>query len=201
MNISNNTKRLVIHLALGTCLGGLALLVSHYTDKQVQDTVKFKTPDTPVPDKIKVIKPNHAVSWFNQNSIDETNIDCLAEAIYYESRGEPLLRYVGDVVLNRVKSRYFPNTICGVVHDDKQFSYTADSNKRIQFHYEVISKSKSYRVAKAMYLDYKNGTYKSATRALYYYNPDLVQKPNWVSSEYYLKTVGNHRFYSWHKNA
>ena len=43
---------------------------------------------------------------------------CLAEAIYFESRGEPLAGQiaVAEVILNRVDSPAYPNTVCGVTH-------------------------------------------------------------------------------------
>ena len=46
---------------------------------------------------------------------------CLAENIYFEARGEPLNgQYaVAEVTLNRVRSPYFPKTICAVVHDTR----------------------------------------------------------------------------------
>ena len=46
------------------------------------------------------------------------DVDCLAQAIYFESRGEPLDGQiaVAEVVLNRVDDRRFPNTVCGVTH-------------------------------------------------------------------------------------
>ena len=51
-------------------------------------------------------------------NVSPTDIHCMAEAIYFESRGEPLLGQiaVGNVILNRVSSNRFPNTICKVVH-------------------------------------------------------------------------------------
>ncbi|CAN5752799.1 cell wall hydrolase [soil metagenome] len=59
---------------------------------------------------------------------------CLAEAIYYESRGEPLQGQiaVAEVVLNRVDSRHYPGTICGVTRQGTgngrvcQFSYACN---------------------------------------------------------------------------
>ena len=48
-------------------------------------------------------------------------LHCLAENIYYEARGEPLdgQYAVAEVTLNRVRSPYFPKTICAVVHDTR----------------------------------------------------------------------------------
>src|SRR5688572_9945937 len=59
---------------------------------------------------------------------------CLAEAIYFESRGEPLKGQVAvaEVVLNRVDDRKFPRTVCGVTNQGAgsgrgcQFSYACD---------------------------------------------------------------------------
>lgn len=62
-----------------------------------------------------------------------TDRDCLADAIYHEAKntGTTGLRAVGHVVMNRVKSREFPNSVCGVVQhgEDRgrcQFSYRCD---------------------------------------------------------------------------
>src|ERR1700719_234894 len=48
-----------------------------------------------------------------------TDLECLAENIYFEARGEPLdgQRAVAEVTLNRTRSPYFPHTICAVVHE------------------------------------------------------------------------------------
>jgi len=59
---------------------------------------------------------------------------CLAQAIYFEARGEPVAgqRAVAHVVLNRVHDRRYPNTVCGVVfqnqhlHNRCQFSFACD---------------------------------------------------------------------------
>lgn len=51
--------------------------------------------------------------------------DCLASAVYYESRGEPLEGQlaVAEVILNRVRSGRFRSTICDVVRQPSQFSF------------------------------------------------------------------------------
>ena len=58
---------------------------------------------------------------------------CLAEAIYFEARGEPVRGQiaVAQVVMNRVFSRYYPNSVCGVVYQNSnrracQFSFACD---------------------------------------------------------------------------
>ncbi len=64
---------------------------------------------------------------------------CLAEALYFEARGESVKGQfaVAEVILNRVASRRFPNSVCGVVHQGTgkrfqcQFTYNCDGNKEI----------------------------------------------------------------------
>jgi spore germination cell wall hydrolase CwlJ-like protein len=53
---------------------------------------------------------------------------CLAAAVFFEARDQPLEgQYaVAEVVMNRVSSDRWPDDICGVVYQDKQFSFTHD---------------------------------------------------------------------------
>ena len=52
------------------------------------------------------------------NPINETELKCMAENIYFEARHEPMVGKiaVGHVVMNRIEDSRFPNTICEVVH-------------------------------------------------------------------------------------
>ena len=86
----------------------------------------------------KNIDPRH---FFSEKTLDSMKtprmnreLKCLSEAIYFESRGEQLEGQiaVADVIINRKKSKYFPNTICRVVSEGShrrnacQFSYNCD---------------------------------------------------------------------------
>ena len=55
-------------------------------------------------------------------------LECLIAVIFFESRDQPIEGQfaVGDVVMNRVESTRFPNNICDVVYQKKQFSFTHD---------------------------------------------------------------------------
>ncbi len=65
-------------------------------------------------------------------SVRMNDVDCLAEALYFEARGtgEQGLRAVGEVIVNRANDPRFPDTICGVVdqryNGSCQFSYRCD---------------------------------------------------------------------------
>ena len=51
-------------------------------------------------------------------SVNETELKCMAENIYFEGRAEPMIGKIaiGHVVMNRIEDKRFPDTICGVVH-------------------------------------------------------------------------------------
>lgn len=57
-----------------------------------------------------------------------TPLMCLSVAIYFEARGEPIdgQKAVAEVVMNRVEDGRYPDTICGVVFQKNQFSFTED---------------------------------------------------------------------------
>ncbi len=74
----------------------------------------------------------------SQAEFEERERRCLAIAIYFEARGEPVRGQVavGQVILNRVRSPLFPETICGVVYQGQmqtgcQFSFTCDGHTDI----------------------------------------------------------------------
>ena len=59
---------------------------------------------------------------------DKRELRCLAQNIYFEARGERQAGQlaVGLVTMNRVNSKRFPNTVCKVVWQKRQFSWTHD---------------------------------------------------------------------------
>ncbi len=61
----------------------------------------------------------------------EQEINCLVEAVYFESRDENVggQLAVAFVVMNRVKDKRWPSSVCGVVHQKNQFSYYWDGKK------------------------------------------------------------------------
>ena len=123
---------------------------------------------------------------------------CLAEAIYHEARGEPTLGQlaVANVILNRVASVQYPNTVCGVVHQNKHIKL------RCQFTYACNGKSrkprpgdywdKAQRVAEQA-LDGKRQIL--AVKGATHYHADYVN-PGWHRSMKVLKKIGRHIFYA-----
>ena len=121
---------------------------------------------------------------------------CLAEALYFEARGETVQGQfaVAEVILNRVKSAQFPNTICGVINQGTgrkyqcQFTYTCDGIK------EVIAEPRAFeRVAKVARL-MLDGVKPKLTEGATYYHTTAV-KPRWSRSFTKTARIGVHLFY------
>lgn len=124
---------------------------------------------------------------------------CLAEALYFEARGESVKGQfaVAEVIMNRVDSPAFPNSICGVIHQGTgkkyacQFTYTCDG------HPEVIREKAAYnRVAKVASL-MARGADRPLTNGATYYHTHGVS-PKWSRKFARTASIGVHYFYSRH---
>jgi spore germination cell wall hydrolase CwlJ-like protein len=115
---------------------------------------------------------------------------CLAEAIYFESRGEPLAGQiaVAEVVLNRRESRQFPRTVCGVTRQGCQFSYTCDGHSDTMK--SSVARTRSEKLAGLMLA----GRPRELTGgALYFHTPAV--RPAWSRRFTRTATIGQHIFY------
>lgn len=115
-----------------------------------------------------------------------SDIQLMARAINGEARGEPYEGQVavGAVILNRVKSSQFPNTIAGVIYEKGAFTAVADG----QINEPISEGSTVYKAAR----DAMNG-WDPTGGALYYFNPDTATN-SWIWSRPLIKTIGKHRF-------
>lgn len=118
----------------------------------------------------------------------EYEIQLLAKLVYGEARGESYEGQVAvaAVVLNRVESKEFPNTIKGVVYENGQFSCVGGS----AFNKTQSKESSCYKAALAAIAgeDPTGG-------CLYFYNPKECSPSNWVVTNTTVKKViGNHNF-------
>jgi spore germination cell wall hydrolase CwlJ-like protein len=121
---------------------------------------------------------------------------CLAEALYFEARGESIKGQfaVAEVILNRVKSKRFPGSLCEVINQGTgrkwqcQFTYTCDGQK------EVITEPKAFmRVAKVARASLDGKAPRLTDGATHYHTTAV--NPNW--SKVFTRTaqIGVHLFY------
>lgn len=115
-----------------------------------------------------------------------SDIQLMARAINGEARGEPYEGQVavGAVILNRVKSSKFPNTIPGVIYEKGAFTAVSDG----QINVAIEENSTVYKAAR----DAMNG-WDPTGGAIYYFNPDTATN-KWIWSRPLIKTIGKHRF-------
>lgn len=122
----------------------------------------------------------------NNQSSDYTSSDLylLAKCIYAEARGESYTGQVavGAVVLNRVKSSAFPNTIAGVIYQKSAFTAVSDGQINL-----TPDKTAMNAASDAM-----NG-WDPTYGCLYYYNP-AVATSSWIFSRKTVTTIGKHVF-------
>lgn len=121
---------------------------------------------------------------------------CLAEAIYYESRGEPLSGQiaVAEVILNRVQSRQYPSTICGVTRQGTgsgracQFSFACDGVPERMA--SAQPRERAEKLARAM-LD---GYPQTLTDGALHFHATYVS-PRWARQMTRTANIGRHVFY------
>jgi N-acetylmuramoyl-L-alanine amidase len=115
----------------------------------------------------------------------QTDINYLARVIYAEARGESYTGQVavGAVVLNRINSNEFPNTVRDVIYQKGQFSSV--ENGQIN----MIPDLTAYKAAR----DAMNGV-DPTFGAIYFYNPDTAKTLWWLTTREPTVRIGNHVF-------
>ena len=108
----------------------------------------------------------------------------LAKTIYAEGRGEPYTGQVaiGAVILNRVKSSSFPNTVAGVVYQPGAFTAVSDGQINLE------PNQTAYNAARDAL-----GGWDPSYGSLYYYNPAIATS-SWIFSRPTVTVIGNHVF-------
>lgn len=113
-----------------------------------------------------------------------TDLNLLARVVYGEARGEPYTGQVAvaAVVLNRVKSSSFPNTVAGVVYQSGAFDCVSDGQ------INLTPNQTAYNAAR----DALNG-WDPTYGCLFYYNPRTATS-KWMLSRPVKLNIGNHAF-------
>ncbi|MGM9927706.1 MAG: spore cortex-lytic enzyme [Bacillus sp. (in: firmicutes)] len=114
----------------------------------------------------------------------ENDIRLLSQAVYGESRGEPYIGQVAvaAVILNRMESPNFPNTVAGIVYEPLAFTAVADGQIDLE----------PNETARKAVIDAINGMDPTGN-ALYYFNPETATS-DWIWSRPQIKKIGKHIF-------
>ncbi len=122
---------------------------------------------------------------------------CLAQALYFEARGESIQGQfaVAEVILNRMDSKNFPNSICGVVNQGSskrhrcQFSYMCDGQ------YEVVREKKAFEISGKIARIMMRGAPRNLTNGATFYHSQNVL-PRWSLRFHKTASIGLHEFYT-----
>ena len=120
---------------------------------------------------------------------DSTDLYWLSRIISAEAKGEPFAGQiaVGNVVLNRVRSSQFPNTVKGVIFDTKYGTQFSPVSSGTIYNTPTAS---AVRAAKICLEGYS-----LSTQMIYFYNPKIATS-SWIGrTRPYIMTIGNHKFY------
>jgi spore germination cell wall hydrolase CwlJ-like protein len=132
----------------------------------------------------------------SEPQLDQHQRNCMAQAIYYEARGETQQGQVavGEVVMNRMRSGLYPNTVCGVVYQGAslktgcQFTFTCDGSMAI------LPRGRAWvqaqHLASAVMLGYTRPITQHAT----HYHTTAVN-PSWSGQLIETTQIGSHIFY------
>lgn len=130
---------------------------------------------------------------------DKRELHCLSQNVYFEARGERTAGQlaVAMVTMNRVKSKRFPNTVCKVVWQKRQFSWTHDGKS------DRPTDKKAWELAQkiAEFVYFKYDSFKERSKgaldltrgALHYYAPKMAD-PEWAKSKEVTRQIGGHVF-------
>jgi hypothetical protein len=144
--------------------------------------------------------PTHAwiLNRIPASARSPAEVKCMAEAIYFEARSEPFHGQVAvaHVVINRLKNPAYPNTVCGVVYQNKdwrnscQFSFACDGIR------DVVTDRDSWNRAmliaqSVLATDYG---YLSDVGDATHYHATYV-RPRWARTMAKVERVGRHIFY------
>ncbi|MFD3191331.1 cell wall hydrolase [Sedimentitalea sp. HM32M-2] len=148
--------------------------------------------------EVKPIAASYSKSWLDAQpaATGSAQWRCLAEALYFEARGETVKGQfaVAEVILNRVKSERFPDTLCGVINQGTgrkyqcQFTYTCDGHK------EVISERKAFERVSKVARAAIDGIDVQLTDGATHYHTTAV-RPSWAKVYTQTARIGVHVFY------
>ena len=144
-----------------------------------------------------------ALAELEYRSYLDKQLLCMAEAIYFESRGEPFTGQVAvaQVILQRVESKLFPNDACSVVHQGRLHKGGSPVKHKCEFSYwcdgrlEEVEDEGAYREAISVATLVSEGVrILSVKNALHYHA--IYVRPYWADSYKRRAQIGRHVFYS-----
>lgn len=117
------------------------------------------------------------------------DVRCMAYNIYHEARGESITgqKAVAAVTMNRVKSGNYPQSVCGVVYQNRQFSWTRSKRAPSTLPKKIVDIAHQYVVQyNPRYMDVTQGATSFHTTSI---------RPSWARRLHKTTRIGRHVFY------
>jgi len=132
------------------------------------------------------------IAMLGAPTVDVAQQECLAMNVYHEARGEAVEGQiaVAHVTLNRVKADYWPDTICEVVYQEYQFSWTHLIKD------PTPKDKKAWDQALVIARDVMIGNTVDPSEGATFYHASYVN-PDWAKQMVISKVIGVHVFYVW----
>ncbi|MDX1704504.1 MAG: cell wall hydrolase [Altererythrobacter ishigakiensis] len=156
-------------------------------------------PTLPAEQSARLNGAGEATAQSLRELVETTNTDfalseqmhCLAGAVYFESRGEPLSGQlaVAQVVINRADSKRFPESYCAVVYQRAQFSFVRGGAMP-----RINTGSKAWQRAKAIARIAHEGIWESEAQDALFFHAKYVN-PSWNRKMVARATINQHIFY------
>lgn len=165
---------------------------SRAVDVRLSYDFSSRLDDQAAPERRPVATGGSLRALVDASQVDTGNMDaemkCLATAVYFESKGEPLEGQlaVAQVILNRVDSGRFASSICGVVHQPKQFSFAKNG--------AVRTASADWRKAVAIAQIARDDRWQEIAPDALFFHANYVS-PGWGQRRVKISQVGSHIFY------
>ncbi len=153
---------------------------------QAEAESEISPDDVPQADSLRALI--HAMPAAGQLSEE---LQCLAGAVYFESRGEPLEGQlaVAKVIMNRAEDRRWPSSYCAVVYQRSQFSFV--KNGRMP---RIKTGSAAWKRAQAIARIAHRGLWDSSAEDAVYFHAKYV-RPGWSRRKVAVATIDTHVFY------
>ncbi|WP_284141273.1 MULTISPECIES: spore cortex-lytic enzyme [unclassified Virgibacillus] len=155
---------------------------THYGGVENKKQAPQKVPNKTAPKKQTPTAPTKTVN--TPPGYSQNDINLLANAVHGEARGEPYEGQVAvaAVILNRVQSPTFPNSVAGVIFEPRAFTAVADGQIWLT----------PNETSKKAVIDAING-WDPSGNALYYFNPQTATS-SWIWTRPQIKQIGKHIF-------
>ncbi len=194
---ASNDPAVVIGRRLGALLGEERSALDRFGNERLRQLIVPPPEPAPRPEAMEQIAYTRAfLSDLPQPPAGGDAMQCLSEALYFEARGESVKGQfaVAEVILNRVDSANYPDTVCGVIRQGTgrkyacQFTYTCDG------HPERIHEPKAYDTVRRVAHVMLSGAPRQLTGGATHYHTKAVS-PSWSRTYPRTATIGFHHFY------